>query len=57
MNNQFGSAFGEFLVAIVFVALVFVMVRPQSQGPGLVTSITNGIASIINSATGGGTWN
>jgi hypothetical protein len=46
----------EWLVAIVYLAVVFVLVRPGSQGPGLVESIGNSISNIVKAATGGGTW-
>lgn len=50
-----GKAF-DVIIAIVWVALVFVLVRPGSQGPGLVTSITDGLSGLVGKATGGGTW-
>jgi Na+/H+-translocating membrane pyrophosphatase len=46
----------EVALAIVYVAAVFVLVRPGSQGPTLVSSITNGFTNSIKAATGGGTW-
>jgi len=47
---------GEWLVATVYLAAIFVLVRPGSQGPGLVTAIGNSISSVTRAATGGGTW-
>jgi hypothetical protein len=47
---------GDLLIAIVFVAAIFVMVRPKSQGPTLVDSITGGLTNLLKAATGGGTW-
>jgi hypothetical protein len=46
----------EWLVLIAYVALVYVLVRPGSQGPTLVSNSTKGVASILSAATGGGTW-
>lgn len=50
------ESFGEWLVLMAYVALVFVLVRPKSQGPSLVTSFGNGIIGIVNAATGGSNW-
>lgn len=47
---------GDFLIAIVFVAGIFVLVRPRSQGPALVTALTNGTTNLVKAATGGGSW-
>lgn len=47
---------GDFLIAIVYVAAIFVLVRPRSQGPALVESITSGTVNLVKAATGGGTW-
>lgn len=48
---------GEFIILIAYVAMLFVLVRPKSQGPTLVTNAANGIASVIGAATGGSSWN
>lgn len=45
-----------FLIAIVYLAALFVLVRPGSQGPTLVENVSTGISSLINAGTGGGTW-
>lgn len=45
-----------FLIAIVYLAALFVLVRPGSQGPQLVENVSGGISSLINAGTGGGTW-
>ncbi len=50
-----GKAF-DVILAIVWVAVIFVLVRPGSQGPTLVTNISNGLKGLIGQATGGGTW-
>lgn len=46
MNRVFDVA-----SAIVVVAAITVLVRPNSQGPALVNSITGGFAQVIQSAT------
>lgn len=47
---------GDFLVGVLYVAAIFVLVRPGSQGPSLVNSITTGTSNLVNAATGGGHW-
>lgn len=47
---------GDFLIAIVYLAAIFVLVRPGSQGPTLVNSLTTGTSNLVKAATGGGTW-
>jgi hypothetical protein len=43
-------------VAVVYLAVFFVLVRPGSQGPTLVTNVSNGFTNLIKAATGGGSW-
>ena len=47
---------GSFLTGIIIIAILFVLVRPGSQGPKLVTGVSAGLAGLVTSATGGGTW-
>lgn len=47
---------GDFLIAVLYVAGIFVLVRPGSQGPKLVDSVTTGTTNLVRAATGGGTW-
>lgn len=51
-----GKEIGTFLVGIVYLAVLFVLVRPGSQGPNLVTQVANGLSNVIKAGTGGGTW-
>lgn len=55
MSNLTG-AFGQFLAGIIIIAGIFVMVRPNSQGPTLVNNVGSGLTNLLNAATGGGTW-
>jgi len=48
--------FGAFLIAVVYLAMLFVLVRPNSKGPTLVQNVAQGLASIINAGTGGGAF-
>lgn len=47
---------GDFLIGIIYLAMIFVLVRPRSQGPALVNSLTSGTVNLVKAATGGGTW-
>lgn len=47
---------GDWLIALLYVAAIFVLVRPGSQGPAFVTALTDGVKNMVNAATGGGTW-
>lgn len=46
----------DIATAVIVVAGIMVMVRPKSQGPALVSNITNGFSGVIKAATGGGTF-
>jgi len=46
----------DIAMAVVVLAAIFTLVRPKSQGPTLVKNITGGFASVIKSATGGGSF-
>jgi hypothetical protein len=52
MGGKVGSAIVIFAYGIV----LFLMVRPGSLGPTLVTNSANGVAKVIQAGTGGGTW-
>jgi len=46
----------SFLTGIIIIAVLFVLVRPGSKGPTLVTAVSGGLQGLIGKATGGGTW-
>lgn len=46
----------DWLTFIVILAIIFVMVRPGSQGPALVTKIGTTLVGLVNAGTGGGGW-
>lgn len=46
----------DWLMLALIVAIVFLMVRPGSQGPALVTASSSGVAGVIKGVTGGGSW-
>lgn len=47
----------EIIVLIVYLAIIFTLVRPNSQGPGLISAIGTSLSGLIGSATGGGSFN
>jgi hypothetical protein len=44
------------VIIFAYSILIFLMVRPQSQGPTLVTNAATGLTNVIKAGTGGGTW-
>lgn len=46
----------DIIVLIVYLAIVFTMVRPRSQGPALVKNSGDALGGLIKAATGGGTF-
>lgn len=48
---------GSLATAVGIVMILFVLVRPGSKGPALVTNVATGIKNIIGAATGGGSFN
>jgi hypothetical protein len=51
-----GKDFGTFLIGVVYLSVLFVLVRPGSQGPTLITNVSTGLSNLIKAGTGGGTW-
>lgn len=51
-----GRTAQSFITGIIIIAIIFVLVRPGSQGPTLVSGVSGGLASLVNAATGGGGW-
>ena len=44
----------EIIVLIVYLAMLFTLVRPNSQGPTLVKNLGDSLSGLINASTGGG---
>lgn len=44
---------GEIVVIIVYAGIVYTLVRPGSQGPKLVTSVTSGVSGLLAQGMGG----
>lgn len=47
---------GDWLILLLYVAILYLLVRPGSQGPKLVSTVTSGIANLVSTATGGSDW-
>lgn len=50
------SKIGDWFIGLLYVMVIFLLVRPGSQGPTLITNTLSGISSLASTATGGGTW-
>lgn len=48
--------FGSFLTGIIIIAVLFVLVRPNSQGPALVKNVSGALTGLVQAATGGGAF-
>jgi phage tail tape-measure protein len=46
----------DIAMGVLVLAGIFTLVRPNSQGPAMVTNIANGFAGVIGAATGGGSF-
>jgi len=51
-----GKSAGIFLVGIIWLAALFLLVRPGTKGPTLVSNVSNGLIGLVNAGTGGGGW-
>lgn len=47
---------GDWFILLLYVAILFLLVRPGSQGPKLVDTFGKSLTGLINAATGGGGW-
>jgi len=50
------GSIGSAIVICAYVIVLFVLVRPGSQGPTFVSNVSSGISNIVKASTGGGTW-
>jgi hypothetical protein len=44
------------VIIFAYGIVVFLLVRPGSQGPSLVGSLGTSLTNVIKAGTGGGTW-
>src|SRR5256885_11609281 len=52
MTGKIGAA----IVIFAYGIILFVLVRPGSQGPKLISASGKALSSVIKAGTGGGTW-
>jgi len=45
---------GTFIVALIYIAILYVLVRPGSQGTAAITAASTAVAGLVSAATGGG---
>lgn len=45
---------GDWFITLLYVAMIYVLVQPNSQGPQFVEAIATGVGSMIGAATGNG---
>jgi hypothetical protein len=50
------AKFGDWLILLLYVAMLFLLVRPGSQGPKLIDTTGKALTGLMNAATGGGGW-
>jgi hypothetical protein len=50
------GSIGSAIVIFAYVIVLFVLVRPGSQGPAFVSNVGSGVSNVIKAGTGGGTW-
>jgi hypothetical protein len=51
------NRFTELFILIIYLAIIFTLVRPNSQGPSLIKAFGSAFSGIIGAATGGGSFN
>ncbi len=44
----------SFITGVIVIAILFVLVRPNSQGPKLIQSVGTAFTNLLSAATGGG---
>lgn len=46
----------DWLILLLYVAIVFLLVRPGSKGPQLADTVGDNLVRLVQAATGGGGW-
>lgn len=46
----------DWLILLLYVAILFLLVRPGSKGPALVDTVGSTLVNLVTSVTGGGGW-
>jgi hypothetical protein len=47
---------GKAVIIFAYAIVLFLLVRPGSKGPNLVSAIGTSLSGVIKAGTGGGTW-
>jgi hypothetical protein len=47
---------GSLATGLIIILVVFLFVRPGSQGTTLVTAVSGGLKNLVTASTGGGSW-
>lgn len=45
---------GTFIIALIYIAILYVLVNPSSPGPAAITAVTTALGNVVSAATGGG---
>jgi hypothetical protein len=48
--------FWEWMALVIYLAIIFTLVRPKSQGPALVKNTGDALTGLVKAGTGGGTF-
>jgi hypothetical protein len=48
--------FWDWMMLILYISALFLLVRPGSQGPKVISTLGSAAQGLIKQATGGGTW-
>ena len=51
------DSFGKWLVLLGYAAVLLVLVRPNSQGPGFVSAVGGAMSNLVSASTGGSAAN
>ena len=52
-----GESAGKWLVLLGYSAILLVLVRPNSQGPGFVNAVGSAMSNLVSASTGGSAAN
>lgn len=48
--------FWEWMALVIYLAIIFTLVRPKSQGPTLISNAGNALSGLVKAGTGGGSF-
>lgn len=50
--GQLGGTVGSFIWAVIVIAIIYLLVRPNSPGPAFVATTSGALANVVRAATG-----